>query len=149
MKREKRLFPIVNDEIEEMTSFIIQFYHRKNSVFPKEILVPESLPKEILEEMLPMPVRTPQRGEKRALLEMAGKNARLVLEEKFRLLELDEKKTTGAMKEITDALGIAPGHKIEAFDTHTSRVLIWFQQWSCLLTGSRIRIYTGNISCEP
>ncbi len=25
-------------------------------------------------------------------------------------------KTTGAMKEITDALGIAPGHKIEAFD---------------------------------
>ncbi|GAA3604449.1 excinuclease ABC subunit UvrC [Secundilactobacillus similis DSM 23365 = JCM 2765] len=116
IKREKRLFPIVNSDVEEMTSFIIQFYNRKNSVLPKEILVPDSLPKDILEEMLPVPVRTPQRGEKRALLEMAGKNARLVLEEKFRLLELDEQKTTGAMKEITDALGIAPGHKIEAFD---------------------------------
>ncbi len=57
--------------------------------------MPESLPKDVLEEMLPMPVRTPQRGEKRALLEMAGKNARLVLEEKFRLLELDEPKDDG------------------------------------------------------
>ncbi len=99
-----------------MSSFITQFYNRKNSVLPKEILVPEEMPKDVLSNVLGVPFRTPQRGEKRALLDMAGKNARLVLEEKFRLLELDEQKTTGAMKEITDALGIRPGHKIEAFD---------------------------------
>ncbi|MHA8138494.1 helix-hairpin-helix domain-containing protein [Lactobacillaceae bacterium Scapto_B20] len=47
---------------------------------------------------------------------MAGKNAKLVLDEKFRLIELDEFKTTGAMNELTDALGIPHGHRIEAFD---------------------------------
>lgn len=116
IKREKRLFPIVDDAVSEMSSFITQFYNRRNSVLPKEILVPEEMPKDVLSNVLGVPFRTPQRGEKRALLDMAGKNARLVLEEKFRLLELDEQKTTGAMKEITDALGIRPGHKIEAFD---------------------------------
>lgn len=116
MKREKRLFPVVSTAEEELASFIVQFYQRKNTVLPREILVPASLDGKLIEALLHVPVRTPQRGTKRDLLEMAGKNARLVLEEKFRLLELDESKTTGAMKEITDALGIAPGHKIEAFD---------------------------------
>ncbi|MBT9673023.1 excinuclease ABC subunit UvrC [Secundilactobacillus kimchicus] len=116
LKREKRLFPIVSDAVEEMTTFIMQFYSQKNNVLPKEILVPESLPKDVLETVISVPIRTPQRGEKRALLDMAAKNARLVLEEKFRLLALDEQKTTGAMREITDALGIRPGHRIEAFD---------------------------------
>lgn len=116
MKREKRLFPIVSTAEEEMTSFILQFYNRKNNVLPREVLVPAGLDKQVLSDILGIPVRTPQRGQKRELLDMAHKNARIVLEEKFRLLELDERKTTGAMKEITDALGIPEGHKIEAFD---------------------------------
>ena len=54
------------------------------------------------------------------MLNLASKNAQLILEEKFRLLELDDRKTTGAMKEITDALGLPVGHRIEAFDhSHT------------------------------
>ena len=117
MKREKRLFPIITDPEEEMVSFISQFYKQKNQLLPKEILVPNSLPTDVVSRVVDdVPVRTPQRGQKRDLLEMAGKNAKLVLEEKFRLLELDESKTTGAMKELTDAMGIAPGHKIETFD---------------------------------
>lgn len=117
IKREKRLFPIINDAEEEMVSFIAQFYQQKNQILPKEILVPKSLPTDLISQLADnTPVRTPVRGTKRDLLNMAGKNAQLVLEEKFRLLELDERKTTGAMKELTDAMGIAPGHKIEAFD---------------------------------
>ncbi|WP_338209468.1 excinuclease ABC subunit UvrC [Lactiplantibacillus paraxiangfangensis] len=116
MKREKRLFPVVSTATEEMTSFILQFYNRKNNVLPREVLVPSGLDKDVLSDILGIPVRTPQRGQKRDLLDMAHKNARIILEEKFRLLELDERKTTGAMKEITDALGIPEGHKIEAFD---------------------------------
>lgn len=117
IKREKRLFPIINDAEEEMVSFIAQFYQQKNQILPKEILVPKSLPTDLISQLADnTPVRTPVRGTKRDLLNMAGKNAQLVLEEKFRLLELDERKTTGAMKELTDAMGIAPGNKIEAFD---------------------------------
>lgn len=116
MKREKRLFPCIDTPEAELESFILQFYNQKNRILPKEILVPSGMDKETLSEILGIPVKTPQRGQKRDLLEMAQKNVRLVLEEKFRLLELDERKTTGAMNEITDALGLPNGHRIEAFD---------------------------------
>lgn len=116
MKREKRLFPIVDTAVEEMTSFILQFYNRRNNILPRELLLPAGLPNKEISEILGIPVRTPERGEKRDLLAMAAENARLTLDEKFRLLEMDKGKTTGAMKEITDALGLPVGHKIEAFD---------------------------------
>lgn len=116
MKREKRLFPCIDTPEAELESFILQFYNQKNRILPKEILVPSGMDKETLSEILGIPVKTPQRGQKRDLLEMAQKNAKLVLEEKFRLLELDERKTTGAMNEITDAIGLPNGHRIEAFD---------------------------------
>lgn len=116
MKREKRLFPVVDTAAEEMTSFILQFYNRKNNILPKEILLPAGLPNHEISEILGVPVRTPQRGEKRDLMHMAYENAQLQLNEKFRLLEMDQAKTSGAMKEITDALGLSECHKIEAFD---------------------------------
>lgn len=116
MKREKRLFPIVDTAVEEMTSFILQFYNRRNNILPREILLPKGLPNKEISEILGVPVRTPVRGEKRDLLVMAHENAQLSLDEKFRLLEMDQSKTTGAMKEITDALGLPEGHRIEAFD---------------------------------
>ncbi|MEE6658041.1 excinuclease ABC subunit UvrC [Pediococcus acidilactici] len=116
MKREKRLFPIASDVADEFSSFILQFYNNKNKVLPNEILVPKGLDNQIISEILGVPVRTPQRGEKRDLMDLARENAQITLEEKFRLLELDESKTVGAMKEITNALGIPEGHRIEAFD---------------------------------
>lgn len=120
MKREKRLFPCIDTPEAELASFILQFYNQKNRILPKEILVPETIDKEILADILQTPVRTPKRGTKKELLNLASKNAQLILEEKFRLLELDDRKTTGAMKEITDGLGLPVGHRIEAFDhSHT------------------------------
>ncbi|OJF04036.1 excinuclease ABC subunit C [Weissella confusa] len=120
MKREKRTFAIVDSPEEELTSFILQFYNRKNAVLPKGILVPAGVDKQIISEVLNVPVRTPQRGEKRDLLDLAEKNAKIVLDEKFRLMEMNESKTNGAMQEIADALGLDHIHRIEAFDhSHT------------------------------
>lgn len=116
IRREKRLFPCVSTPEEELATFILQWYNRKNNVLPREILVPEGVEKKVLTEILNVPIRMPQRGEKKALMEMAQKNSRLVLEEKFRLLELDNRKTVGAQDEIMDALGLPHGHVIEAFD---------------------------------
>ncbi len=92
MKREKRLFPIASDVADEFSSFILQFYNNKNKVLPNEILVPEGLDNQIISEILGVPVRTPKRGEKRDLMNLARENAQITLEEKFRLLELDEAK---------------------------------------------------------
>ncbi|GEL13074.1 uvrC protein [Lapidilactobacillus concavus DSM 17758] len=116
MKREKRLIPLISTPEEELSTFILQFYNRKNNVLPKEILVPKNIGQSILSEILKVPVRTPSRGQKRELLALAEKNAKLVLDEKFRLLELDERQTIGAQNEILSALGLPNGHVIEAFD---------------------------------
>ena len=116
IKREKRIFPSVNTPDEELATFILQFYNRKNQVLPKEVLVPAGVEKSVLSEILGIPFRTPQRGQKRQLLEMANENAKLALEEKFRLLELDNRQTVGAQEEIFKALGLPYGHVMEAFD---------------------------------
>ncbi|WDF81617.1 excinuclease ABC subunit UvrC [Lacticaseibacillus pabuli] len=117
MKREKRLFPVATTADEEFESFIVQFYNRKNNVKPKEVLVPKGMDNDVLTDIIGVPVRTPQRGEKRDLLELARKNSQISLEEKFRLLELDNRKTVDAQAEIMDALHLPhDGHVIEAFD---------------------------------
>ncbi|NVY95727.1 excinuclease ABC subunit UvrC [Lactobacillus sp. DCY120] len=116
MKREQRIFPCINTPEEELATFILQFYNRKNRVFPREVLVPRGMAATTLAEILQIPVRTPQRGQKRDLLKMAGDNAQLALEEKFRLLELDNRQTVGAQKQIFEALGVPYGSTIEAFD---------------------------------
>ncbi|MBS0950029.1 excinuclease ABC subunit UvrC [Weissella minor] len=121
MKREKRVFAIVDDVGEELTTFILQFYNRKNAILPKELLVPANVDKKMIAEVLGIAVKTPQRGEKKALMDLAEKNAKIELDEKFRLMEMNEQKTSGAMQEIADALGIPEIHRIEAFDhSHTS-----------------------------
>ncbi|MCW0952762.1 excinuclease ABC subunit UvrC [Weissella ceti] len=116
MKREKRVFAIVEEAEEELTRFILQFYQRDNTVLPKELLVPAGLDVKNIGEVLGIPVRTPQRGEKRQLLELAEKNAKIELDEKFRLMEMNVNKTSGASQELADALGIDEIHRIEAFD---------------------------------
>jgi excinuclease ABC subunit C len=116
MKREKRLFPCIDTPEAELESFILQFYNQKNKILPREILVPAKINHQVLSEILQVPVRTPQRGQKRELLELAQKNAQLILDEKFRLMELDDRKTIGAMSQIMQALKLPQGHRIEAFD---------------------------------
>ncbi|RHW46926.1 excinuclease ABC subunit C [Bombilactobacillus bombi] len=116
MKREKRIFPCINTPEEELATFILQFYNRKNNVLPREILVPSTIDSAILEQILQVPFRTPQRGQKRDLLEMAHDNAKLVLLEKFRLMELDNRQTVEAQEQIFTALGLPYGRVIESFD---------------------------------
>lgn len=116
MKREKRIFPCINSPEEELASFILQFYNRKNNILPREILVPQAIDSTTLEQILSVPFRTPQRGQKRDLLKMAQENAKLALLEKFRLMELDNRQTIEAQKQIFSALDLPYGHVIESFD---------------------------------
>ncbi|QBR48465.1 MULTISPECIES: excinuclease ABC subunit UvrC [Leuconostoc] len=125
IRQFKQTFSVVGSEDEEVINFIQQFYSQRNIQKPNEVLVPHGINTKALSEILAVPVRIPIRGEKRDLLDLAKKNAQIALEEKFRLMQLNEKKTTGAMREITAALNIPMGHRIEAFDhSHTQGVEI-------------------------
>ena len=118
LRSETRMYPLTdtNDPEDTFASFIVQFYGQKNRILPKEVLIPAKIDNEALSEVLHVPVRTPKRGQKRSLLNMAKDNAKLKLDEKFRLLELGNRKTKGAQKEIFDSLGLPYGHVIESFD---------------------------------
>jgi excinuclease ABC subunit C len=72
--------------------------------------------KEALESWLKVKVHFPRRGSKKNMVEMAGDNARVSLDEKFRLIARDEQRTVVAVENLGDWLGTGTIRRIEAFD---------------------------------
>ncbi|MCF6138150.1 excinuclease ABC subunit UvrC [Pseudalkalibacillus berkeleyi] len=116
IERDVSLFPIYNDSEEEFLSFVGQFYLQKNHIMPKEILVPKHVENELLEKLLKIPVSQPQRGKKKDLVNLATKNAKIALSEKFELIQRDEERTIKAIENLGNQLGIDTPIRIEAFD---------------------------------
>ena len=116
IKREAALFPCYGLAEDELLSFIMQFYQEQNHILPKEILVPEGIDTELLAETLETNVRVPKRGSKKSILDLATTNSELALTEKFMMIERKQQKTTGAIQELSDALGTDYLEVIEAFD---------------------------------
>ncbi|KMM62738.1 excinuclease ABC subunit C [Bacillus glycinifermentans] len=116
IERDVSMFPLYREADEEFLTFIGQFYSKNNHFLPKEILVPDSVDKDMIEELLDVSVRQPKRGAKKDLLLLAHKNAKLALKEKFSLIERDEDRTIGAIERLGQALGIYTPYRIEAFD---------------------------------
>ncbi|OAB39038.1 excinuclease ABC subunit C [Paenibacillus macquariensis subsp. defensor] len=69
-----------------------------------------------LQEWLGIKVYVPQRGLKKQMVGMATENASVSLNEKFRLIERDEERTSIAAANLGEAIGIHSLHRIEAFD---------------------------------
>lgn len=115
-KREVAMFPIKDDENEELLKYILQYYQNKNNMIPKVVYVPAGIDRELLTQELNTTIHTPQRGEKKRLLDLAGTNSRLALNQKFHLIEMEQLKTTGASEELAEALGLPYVERIEAFD---------------------------------
>lgn len=116
IKREAAMFPCYDPPEEELMSFILQYYQDKNNMVPKEVYVPPGLDVQLLSDALDTKVHIPQRGEKKKLLDMAYDNSKQALIERFRLIEMKQRKTTGAVKELSEAMGLPYLERIEAFD---------------------------------
>ncbi|WP_458123966.1 excinuclease ABC subunit UvrC [Paenibacillus sp. Z3-2] len=69
-----------------------------------------------LQEWLEIKVLIPQRGLKRQMITMAVDNARVALEEKFRLIERNEERTSKAAEGLGRFIGLDQLRRIEAFD---------------------------------
>ncbi|GIP54780.1 excinuclease ABC subunit UvrC [Paenibacillus vini] len=69
-----------------------------------------------LHEWLGVKTLVPQRGLKRQMVTMAEENARVALDEKFRLIERDEERTRGAAENLGRSIGLDRVSRIEAFD---------------------------------
>lgn len=103
-------------------TFIKQFYSGTPFI-PKEIMLQEIIEEpEVLADWLSQKrggkvyIRVPQKGMKEKLVELAQKNAELVLSQDKEKIKREEGRTIGALKEIEKLLDMENLQRVEAFD---------------------------------
>ena len=116
IERDVNLFPYYNDPDEDFLTYVGQFYQEKSHLIPNEILIPQDIDEEAVKALVDTKVFKPQRGEKKQLVNLAIKNARVSLEQKFNLLEKSMEKTQGAIENLGKLLQIPTPVRIESFD---------------------------------
>lgn len=114
----------VQDETDEsiMASFLKQFY-AGTPYIPKEIYLGcKTDEEELLGEWLSEKrgqkayLKVPQKGDKEKLVELARKNAEIVLNHDLEKIKREEAKTIGALKELAQYLDLPMVERIESFD---------------------------------
>ena len=116
IERDVNLFPYYNDPDEDFLTYVGQFYQEKSHLVPNEVLVPQDIDEEAVKALVDTKIFKPQRGEKKQLVNLAIKNARVSLEQKFNLLEKSVEKTQGAIENLGRLLQIPTPVRIESFD---------------------------------
>ena len=109
-------------EGEILSSFIKQFY-AGTPYIPEELMLPEEIEdQDIIEEWLTarrerrVHLRIPKKGTKEKLVELAQKNAQMVLKNDRERLKREEGRTIGAVKELEKILGLKGIIRMEAYD---------------------------------
>lgn len=122
--REHFYVTIANEDSvgEILTTFMKQFYSGTPYI-PKEIMLQEEIEDaEVIRDWLSskrgqkVTLKVPQKGMKEKLVELAEKNAALVLSQDKEKLKREEGRTIGAMKEIASWLELGGMNRVEAFD---------------------------------
>ncbi len=108
------ILPIINTELEDMESYIALFYERHE--IPKTILINDKLNNEVLEALINTKFIKALKGEKKKLLDMALKNAKINLANKFELIKKDENKSELANEELKQLLELDQLDRIDIFD---------------------------------
>ena len=105
-----------------ISSFLKQFY-AGTPFIPKEIMIQEEIEdREVITQWLEkrkgrkVNIRIPKKGTKEKLVELAQRNAELVLSQDKERIKREEGRTIGAVKEIAGKLALPGLERIEAYD---------------------------------
>ena len=105
-----------------LTSFVKQFY-AGTPFIPKEIVLQEEIEdQKVIEQWLSekrekkVTISVPKKGEKERLVELAAQNAQMVLQQDREKIRREELRTSGALKQIGEWIGIEGIHRVEAYD---------------------------------
>ncbi|WP_456108622.1 excinuclease ABC subunit UvrC [Roseburia hominis] len=105
-----------------LTTFIKQFYSGTPFI-PREIMLQREIEEqEVLADWLSekrgskVYIRVPQKGMKEKLVELAQKNAKMVLAQDREKIKREEGRTIGALKEIEQLLDMKGLNRVEAYD---------------------------------
>ncbi len=112
--RHEEIIPTILEE-DELLEYIIKFYE-KNPILPKELLVPDRLDKELLEDYLKIKVVTPQRGKLASLLNLALENAKLKLDAEEETIKKNDDERYSAIEELKTLLNLSKVSRMESFD---------------------------------
>ncbi len=114
------------DPFEDRAAILSQFvkqYYGGTPYIPRELILQcEIEDAELIERWLTgilgqkVRIKVPKRGEKEKLVELAAKNAAMVLEKDCEKIKREEAKTIGAVKRLADMLGIPGIVRMEAYD---------------------------------
>ena len=102
LQKNMVLQPIMVDEHEAMTSFIVEYY--QNNPVPNLVVIPKELDSELLSETLETEARTFVRGQKRKLLELAKTNASQQIHARFEKLKAQDEIKTISIEQLTNLL---------------------------------------------
>ncbi len=103
---------VVESNEELLSSFLVQYY-KDRTPLPTQVIVPYPLPHE-LEEILHLKMITPQKGEKKEIIEMAEKNALALFKQEKDDRDLAEK----MLLDLQETLHLTRyPERIECFDT--------------------------------
>ena len=107
---------------EILQNFVKQFY-AGTPFIPREIMLPEEIEdRELIEQWLTkrkgsrVYVKIPKIGSKEKLVELAAKNAELILSKDKERIRREEGRTIGAVKEIANLLQLENIYRMEAYD---------------------------------
>ena len=111
---KNNIFVCLDDEADAVEYYIAQFYIKHE--IPKEIIVSNKLNIKVLESIVQTKFVTPIKGLKNGLLKMAEMNAKINYENKFKLIEQDDIRTSGANDELANILHMNHITRIDVFD---------------------------------
>lgn len=107
---------------EILQSFVKQFY-AGTPFIPKELMLEYEIEdQEVISRWLSgrrgdkVRILVPKKGQKEKFVELAHKNALLVLQQDVQKIRRAEERTTGAMQEICSWIGIEGVHRVESYD---------------------------------
>ncbi len=113
--RNKDIISSDLDISEQVVEYIIKFYE-KNTVLPRELLVPEEIDSNLLEEYLKIKVTSPKKGKLKKLFDLARDNAKEILGAEEEMLKKNDELRLEAIEELKGLLGTDKVSRMEAFD---------------------------------
>lgn len=116
---------VENEERSDIMANFIKQYYAGTPYIPRELLLGEALSAEdeaLISQWLSakrgsrVKILVPQRGDKERLIELAEKNASMVLQQDTEKIKREEARTTGAVRQIAEWLSIPQIYRIESYD---------------------------------
>jgi len=113
----------IAEERKQIVTGFIKEYYGGTPFIPAHIMVQDELEEaQVIENWLSdrrgqrVHVEVPKRGQKEKMVELAEKNARMVLDQDLERIRRENERTIGAMAEIAGLLGLTELKRVEAFD---------------------------------